>query len=164
MELNEIANLDEVKKALKDKYLKEELGAVRAGYLTLDDLKNQSDDDLRGSWVDWYSDGIGPDDFEEGSYDKDTILKILSDKGTMPTKDEVVRYVSDNLDSDKLDYNAGWEDAYKFDNPTAPAGKSNRYYDGWNDGLFEKNNTKVGGIAKALIAKALIADDLGRSL
>lgn len=51
------------------------------------------------------------------------------------------------------------EDAYKFDNPTAPAGKSNRYYDGWNDGLFEKNNTKVGGIAKALIA-----DDLGRSL
>lgn len=107
MELSEIANLDEIKKALRDRYLKEELGAVQTGHITLDDLKNQSDDDLKGSWIDWYSDpmfgGLSPDDFEEGSYDKDTVLKILNDKGIMPTKDEIIKYVSDNLGSDKPD-------------------------------------------------------------
>lgn len=109
MELNEISNLDEVKKALRDRYLKTQLGHIQAGHGTLDELKNQSDDDIKGSWVDWYSDpmfgGLSSDDFEEDSFDKDTVLKILNDKGTMPTKDEIIKYVSDNLNNSESESN-----------------------------------------------------------
>lgn len=65
----------------------------------------------------------------------------------------------DSNDDGELDYDQGFEAAQKSDDPTAPAGKSDRYYDGWNDGLFDKNNTDVGDIAKAITQ-----NDLGRSL
>lgn len=55
------------------------------------------------------------------------------------------------------DYAQGFADVQNSEDPTAPAGKSNSYYDGWNDGLFEKSNTKVGSIAKSITQ-----NDLGR--
>lgn len=141
MELNEIANLDEIKKALRDKYLKAQLGWIQAGYGTLDDIKSQSDKDVKGSWIDWYSDpthgGLSPDDFEEDSYDKDIVLKILNDKDTMPTRDEIVKYISDNLGEDNVA-----DDAL------------DKYVD-----EHESENTDISNIAKSITQ-----NDLGRSL
>lgn len=66
----------------------------------------------------------------------------------------------DSNDDGELNYDQGFEAAKKSEDSTAPAGKSDRYYDGWNDGLFDKsNNTDVSDIAKALTA-----NDIGRSL
>jgi len=159
MELNDIANLDEIKKALRDKYLKAQLDWVQAGYGTLDDIKNQSDKDIRGSWVDWYSDpthgGLSPDDFEEDNYDKDIVLKILNDKDIVPTRDEIVKYVSDNLGGDEEpEENNNTDPEYKYLD-----GTSEIYDEGFNRFMDETYGTNLSSIAKNIIA-----NDLGRSL
>lgn len=193
MELNEISNLDEVKKALRDRYLKTQLGHIQAGHGTLDELKNQSDDDIKGSWVDWYSDpmfgGLSSDDFEEDSFDKDTVLKILNDKGTMPTKDEIVKYVSDNLDSNSEsdgkitveEYSPADDDFVKYvkkiygDGPFTveelkeiEKNEYDRFFDD-EDGieeldsiLNEDEEPKETDVSS--IAKSIAAQDLGRNL